>query len=375
MSLALALTLSLIPFASAATFDVSVGAGGELAYNPQFVHAAVGDVINFVFHPKNHTVTQSSFDTPCVPLHGGQNSGFMPVAAETTALPNFQFSVTSPDPTWFYCQQTNHCGRGMVFAVNPPAEPNPHSFKAFQDRAIANNGTAAPSASSAASSTATDTYITPPTPEWQTATATITMPSSTWTTIYTSYAGAAAPTPALQPSDHKIIVGADGQLTYSPANISASVGDTVTFEFRSKNHTVTQSSFLNPCLSQAETSLGTQIGFDSGFQPVSAGATSFPTFQIKINDTVPIWGYCRQGDHCVKGMVFSINAVESGPNNSAAFQKLAQRNGTSSPSSAGSGTPTSSSGSSSPSNAAVSISPIRGIGSVLALTATVFMML
>jgi plastocyanin len=71
-----------------------------------------------------------------------------------------------------------------------------------------------------------------------------------------------APTPAAQPVDHKITVGNDGQLAFSPANISASIGDTVTFEFHPKDHTVTQSSFLQPCQALANTSA--QGGFDSG---------------------------------------------------------------------------------------------------------------
>lgn len=94
-----------------------------------------------------------------------------------------------------------------------------------------------------------------------------------------------APTPAAQPVDHKIIVGDGGKLVYNPSNITASIGDTVTFEFRPKNHTVTQSSFLNPCVSLAESSGGQQVGFKSGFVPVAPDAQSpFPTFQIKIND-------------------------------------------------------------------------------------------
>ncbi|KAF9558441.1 hypothetical protein CPC08DRAFT_639023, partial [Agrocybe pediades] len=122
--------------------------------------------------------------------------------------------------------------------------------------------------------------------------------------------------------DHKIEVGPDGSLIYNPASIQANVGDTVTFEFKAKNHTVTQSSFANPCshLTLPDGSLG----FASGFKPVDAGATEFPTFQIKINDTTPIWGYCGQTGHCGQGMVFAINAVESGPNNFAAFQTIAK---------------------------------------------------
>lgn len=73
-----------------------------------------------------------------------------------------------------------------------------------------------------------------------------------------------APTMAAQPIDHKIVVGADGLFAYNPANISASIGDTVTFEFRPKNHTVTQSSFSNPCQPLADTSLAGVIGFKSG---------------------------------------------------------------------------------------------------------------
>jgi plastocyanin len=112
-----------------------------------------------------------------------------------------------------------------------------------------------------------------------------------------------APTPAVQPIDHKIIVGPDGQLVYNPANISAAIGDTVTFEFRPKNHTVTQSSFLKPCEPLVNATTGA-VGFKSGLyvlsdhskmvntdsfirfssQPVDANATTFPQFQIKIND-------------------------------------------------------------------------------------------
>lgn len=73
---------------------------------------------------------------------------------------------------------------------------------------------------------------------------------------------AAAPSPAPQPMDHKITVGADGLLTYNPANISAAIGDTVTFEFHPKNHTVTQSSFSQPCQPLLQ-STGI-VGFSSG---------------------------------------------------------------------------------------------------------------
>lgn len=38
-------------------------------------NAKIGDNLIFNFFPKNHTVTQSSFDDPCSPLQYGFNSG------------------------------------------------------------------------------------------------------------------------------------------------------------------------------------------------------------------------------------------------------------------------------------------------------------
>ncbi|KAJ7692055.1 hypothetical protein B0H17DRAFT_1284525 [Mycena rosella] len=60
-------------------------------------------------------------------------------------------------------------------------------------------------------------------------------------------------------------------------------------------------------------------------QFVQPNATAFPTFNITINDTLQIWGYYgQQGPHvhCTQSTVFSINAVESGPNNFEAFQQI-----------------------------------------------------
>jgi hypothetical protein len=49
----------------------------------------------------------------------------------------------------------------------------------------------------------------------------------------------------------------------------------------------------------------------------------FPTFDIIVNDTSPIWFYCSQTDHCVKGMVGAINANPNSNKSFADFQRLA----------------------------------------------------
>jgi hypothetical protein len=55
-----------------------------------------------------------------------------------------------------------------------------------------------------------------------------------------------------------------------------------------QNHTVTQSSFADPCAKQ-------DGGFDSGFMPVAANSTAMqPTYTVQVNDTKPIWVYCKQ---------------------------------------------------------------------------------
>lgn len=65
--------------------------------------------------------------------------------------------------------------------------------------------------------------------------------------------------------------------------------------------------------------------------PVAAGATTFPTFTVQVNDTAPIWAYCRQESHCGQGMVFAVNANEASPKSFEAFEALAkQLNGTTS---------------------------------------------
>jgi len=109
-------------------------------------------------------------------------------------------------------------------------------------------------------------------------------------------------------SDHQVLVGDGGSLAFSPTSITAVSGDTVHFQFRAKNHSVTQSTFANPCSIMTTP----KAGVDSMFQPVVSGAAEFPTFSITIDDpTTPLWFFCAQTapvNHCQTGMVFAVNA-------------------------------------------------------------------
>lgn len=105
---------------------------------------------------------------------------------------------------------------------------------------------------------------------------------------------------------HVVKVGsANGTLAYFPNSITANKGDMVQFQFAPNNHTVTQSTFDQPC---QPISLNSNVtGFYSGFMPVSATSTTTPTYTIMINSTTPTWIYCSQGKHCQAGMVMVIN--------------------------------------------------------------------
>jgi len=87
----LSFSLVLLPFIFAKTIDVQVGDIG-LKFSPEQtvspskssrIHALTisqqfadaGDDVVFHFHPKNHTVTQSSLAHPCGLKSGGFNSG------------------------------------------------------------------------------------------------------------------------------------------------------------------------------------------------------------------------------------------------------------------------------------------------------------
>jgi plastocyanin len=316
------LGLVLLPFASAAVVhDIQVGASQKLQFSPEAISAQPGDQVVFHFASKNHTVTQSSFAGPCGPKDGGFDSGFMPVAAnQTDNLPTFTINVTDMQPVWVYCRQktpVNHCGQGMVFAVNCPQDGSPNSFTNFKKAALAigaAEASAAPSPTAGASSPAPPAYG---------GSGGSTDPSSPAPSTNSS-SPAPSPVSGAPSVVHTVLVGESGSLAFSPSSLKANPGDVVLFEFRQKNHAVTRSSFGAPCDSLSAN--GTS-GFDSGFMPVSSTSGPFPTWNLTVNDTTPIWAFCRQAtpvNHCGAGMVFAINAVDNGPKNFTAFQNGAK---------------------------------------------------
>ncbi|KAA8900322.1 hypothetical protein FN846DRAFT_959077 [Sphaerosporella brunnea] len=240
------------------TFNVKVGgkdaAGvGILRYSPEVVYAEIGDTIVFDFLFRNHTVTESTFDSPCVKKAGGFASGFRPNLENKPGTSKFTYKVVDKKPHWVYCGQKQpkpHCQAGMVFAVNPPSG----TFQQFVAKAKA------------------------------------------------------ARIVARAPKKIQVVVGgkpspnAAPLLRYTPETVDANPGDVIEFNFRANAHTVTQSSFENPCKAL-------DGGFKTGLQenPTDTDRKIIRTFTVPRTGK-PLWFYCGAPGHCKKGMVFAINA-------------------------------------------------------------------
>ncbi|RGP76067.1 serine-threonine rich [Fusarium longipes] len=113
--------------------------------------------------------------------------------------------------------------------------------------------------------------------------------------------GEVATQPAAAAS-HTVTVGGPGGLVYQPEELhDIPIGDTIIFEFLSQNHTVSQSGFATPCDLM-------EGGMDSGFM-ANPNNTVSPPPQVAMQVMVdtPLWFYCKQGNHCGQGMVFSVN--------------------------------------------------------------------
>ena len=100
-----------------------------------------------------------------------------------------------------------------------------------------------------------------------------------------------------------IVVGDEGKLVFSPPSLNASIGTTISFNFLALNHTLTQSRFQDPCLSNG--------GFDSGFNQFNPSNISGRfVVEYKVTNDNPQWFFCAQiapRPHCKAGMVFSLN--------------------------------------------------------------------
>lgn len=244
----------------------------------------------------------------------------MPVAAGTTSgFPTYTITVNDTKPIWAYCQQKGppvHCASGMVFSANAPLEGN--TFDAFKAAAIATGGGAS-SAAGSSSSYSASTSTAPPTVV--TVTETVTEANSVYTTTYASSESAA---PSTSPSTSfyrsvllmrlqtplplftKLLL-AELLVSSLPLPLSSPSSET-SFSSNSRSKTTRLHSPFSTHPAKRQVSRGKDLTLDCECHeqcdktpdenallinpesmPVGANATTFPTFNITVNTTAPIW--------------------------------------------------------------------------------------
>ncbi|KKZ61582.1 hypothetical protein EMCG_00565 [[Emmonsia] crescens] len=121
---------------------VQVGsAEGSQRFYPDSLTVEPGSMVQFQFHPANHSVAQSTFEDPCAFIGGetGIRSGFLAVSPDSPDMPVFTIMVNDSNPVWLFCGQTNHCQNGMVMVINPP-EAQDRGIEAFRTLAMSGEG-------------------------------------------------------------------------------------------------------------------------------------------------------------------------------------------------------------------------------------------
>ncbi|KUJ08953.1 Cupredoxin [Mollisia scopiformis] len=130
---------------SGATVHVIKVGDGALAFSPNNITAAVNDIVEFHFYPAKHSVAQSTFADPCVPLTNG--TSFFSGSMSTTSGVNvntFQLTINNTAPIWFYCAYPGHCEQGMAGVINQ-ATTGTKTLDAYIAAAANVNSTVAPS--------------------------------------------------------------------------------------------------------------------------------------------------------------------------------------------------------------------------------------
>lgn len=125
---------------------VRVGANAATKFEPNRLSAQVGEMVQFQFAGGNHTIAQSTFDQPCVPISmvnpkvTGFYSGYMPVSAANDMMPTYTIMISDLTPIWIYCAQGQHCEKGMLMVVNENVQANAsrtlENFSALAAKAV-----------------------------------------------------------------------------------------------------------------------------------------------------------------------------------------------------------------------------------------------
>ncbi|KAH6703439.1 hypothetical protein VD0002_g7338 [Verticillium dahliae] len=107
------------------TITIAVGASGH-RFTEDEVTAEIGDTIEWIFYPANHSVIRAEYGYPCTPYEyidigrQGFYSGPKPVAAITNDPPRYQVKINDTEPIFYYCGAPGSCyQKHMIGVINP----------------------------------------------------------------------------------------------------------------------------------------------------------------------------------------------------------------------------------------------------------------
>ncbi|MCJ1268085.1 hypothetical protein MMC22_007971, partial [Lobaria immixta] len=118
------------------------------------------------------------------------------------------------------------------------------------------------------------------------------------------------------PAHTQIVEAGNGDFQFVPDSISAKVGDIIEFRFFAPNHSVARAEFEKPCVPIESTGPG-KVGFWSGFRPAGVNSENPPIFQVRVNDTQPVFFYCAAPASCLKNQMLGV----INPNSSMTLEK------------------------------------------------------
>ncbi|KPI36870.1 uncharacterized protein AB675_11859 [Cyphellophora attinorum] len=116
------------------TYDIKVGSD-NLKFDPETLTASPGDLLNFHFYNGNHSVAQSSYDSPCQAQDNGIFSGFFAGGSgkdEDSKV--FSMRLNDTNPMWLYCAAGEHCKAGMGMVINAPSGSD-QTLSSYKDKA------------------------------------------------------------------------------------------------------------------------------------------------------------------------------------------------------------------------------------------------
>ncbi|KAL7963017.1 hypothetical protein V8C34DRAFT_300942 [Trichoderma compactum] len=109
---------------------IKITATSDNTFDPSTIKAADGDVLEFIFEPKNHSVVAGDYRYPCSPLELG--TGFFSGFFATSSGENdkvFRVEINGTDTIPFYSSQGNECAGGMVGIINPKGNQTLDDYK------------------------------------------------------------------------------------------------------------------------------------------------------------------------------------------------------------------------------------------------------